>query len=900
MYIYIKFIFLLLCVINVGFCLYEDQIGKFDWKQNYVGRLKFSAIDTKSSSKKVFVATEENVLAALAVKSGDIVWRQILEKAPTGTIQLMHVDSEIVTVTGVGPFLLRSWNPNFGYLHQERLIQAEPTEEVKWVANQNKIYQITLTRGQQATAEIVTHTVRSDHTVVHSVVLPDLSDDVNIVFAGLNIVYVASSGELVSVSLSGQTEVLRMPIPGTVTALRTVETSSDYPAVTVELLGHDSRHLVLVQPDGLKLMNVKIAITHSPAIHSLSSDTHVLIQVGRLDNDLIIQGHHVETGEALDDMSVKVSHTFPLTSATISSLFCVPRKDKSVVCQLLLSSDDYAIIFAHSTGKILWVREEALSQIVTVELLDLPASDTEVAIEKEFDSKETGSLGMFVRRIASQLLQLQSLLLTVLGLKEPTTNAEGRADLVRDQFGLHKMIVAVTSVGKLFGIDNLSGEVIWQVLLTDVTPYVMSGKLHVPLFVQRTTRHFPYPAMCTLLYKHTLTNKGLLYVFNPITGHQLEGSPVRLSYHVIQTSLLHTVNEDFVKGILLMDDNKQLHVFPESAKATAYQVCQSTYMFTADPDTGLLTGYTLTFSTPQELIAVPVWEVKLHKKITAVVGKSPLEKVHSPGRVLGDRSVLYKYINPNLVAVITQVEDPIHKNILSIYLIDVVNGGIVFSVVHKRGTEPVHIVHSENWVVYSYFNDKSRRTEVATLELYEGAVQSNTTAFSSVSNLIQPIVERQSYILPAGVEAMRETITEKGITSKHLLVALNNGGILEIPWMFLDPRRPLTTNAELREEGVIPYMPELPIPAEAVINYNQTMLRVHGIHTVPSGLESTCLVFVYGLDLFYTRVAPSKTFDVLKEDFDHSLITAVLLGLTVAAYVTKRLASRKALKQAWK
>ena len=68
--------------------------------------------------------------------------------------------------------------------------------------------------------------------------------------------------------------------------------------------------------------------------------------------DLIIQGHHVETGEALDDMSVKVSHTFPLTSATISSLFCVPRKDKSVVCQLLLSSDDYAIIFAHSTGKM--------------------------------------------------------------------------------------------------------------------------------------------------------------------------------------------------------------------------------------------------------------------------------------------------------------------------------------------------------------------------------------------------------------------------------------------------------------------------------------------------------------------------------------------------------------------
>ena len=70
-----------------------------------------------------------------------------------------------------------------------------------------------------------------------------------------------------------------------------------------------------------------------------------------------------------------------------------------------------------------------------------------------------GSLGMFVRRIASQLLQLQSLLLTVLGLKEPTTNAEGRADLVRDQFGLHKMIVAVTSVGKVMSLSRSLGHI---------------------------------------------------------------------------------------------------------------------------------------------------------------------------------------------------------------------------------------------------------------------------------------------------------------------------------------------------------------------------------------------------------------------------------------------------------
>lgn len=48
-------------------------------------------------------------------------------------------------------------------------------------------------------------------------------------------------------------------------------------------------------------------------------------------------------------------------------------------------------------------------------------------------------------------------------------------------------------------------------------------------------------------------------------------------------------------------------------------------------------------------------------QLVAVAGKNPLEHVHSQGRVLVDRSVLYKYINPNLVTVVTQATDPTHK-----------------------------------------------------------------------------------------------------------------------------------------------------------------------------------------------------------------------------------------------
>ena len=49
------------------------------------------------------------------------------------------------------------------------------------------------------------------------------------------------------------------------------------------------------------------------------------------------------------------------------------------------------------------------------------------------------------------------------------------------------------------------------------------------------------------------------------------------------------------------------------------------------------------------------------------------EHVHSVGRVLGDRSVLYKYLNPNLIAVSTITKDA-PKPSVSIYIMDAVTG----------------------------------------------------------------------------------------------------------------------------------------------------------------------------------------------------------------------------------
>lgn len=71
---------------------------------------------------------------------------------------------------------------------------------------------------------------------------------------------------------------------------------------------------------------------------------------------------------------------------------------------------------------------------------------------------------------------------------------------------------------------------------------------------------------------------------------------------------------------------------------------------------------------------------------------------------------------------------------------------------------------------------------------------------------------------------------------------------------------------------------------------------------MPFECRFTCYIYdkLCILDLFVTRVAPSKTFDLLKEDFDYILISVVLAVLTIASVIVKHLSSRKALKQAWK
>jgi len=204
-------------------------------------------------------------------------------------------------------------------------------------------------------------------------------------------------------------------------------------------------------------------------------------------------------------------------------------------------------------------------------------------------------------------------------------------------------------------------------------------------------------------------------------------------------------------------------------------------------------------------------------------------------------------------------------------------------------------------LVCHFWNWKLHRYEVSVVEFFEKQMNWDAKTFSS-REIPQLEVLSQSYVFPTGVSTMSVTVTAKGITTKQVLLGLSSGRILGLDRRWLSARRPqkeLLTEQD-KATGVIPYHLKLPTPATSIINYYHTVNNVRGIQTAPAFLESTSLVFVYGLDLFFTRVTPSQTFDLLNDDFQYLPLVGTIVVLIVLTFVTGWLVSRKNLAKRWR
>ena len=467
------------------------------------------------------------------------------------------------------------------------------------------------------------------------------------------------------------------------------------------------------------------------------------------------------------------------------------------------------------------------------------------------------------------------------------------ATLHTDPFGFRKIIVAATKRGKLYAIDSLKKDsYIWEKslvgfgqgegepipqfdikLLSLVRPLSSDGRSPVVSIVVAIT-----------LEPGVVNTR--VFELNPLSGEFVNGQEAG------QSVFLGPAKDAFLLPIEDSDSNQQaigivdhanhVHLVPDTLSvAKAFEPIASSFFFSLRKVLGnkqQIEGFVAEGGVSLVHGASKVWQLQLPEGETIVnVLSQPKEHVASLGRVLGDRSTLYKYLNPHaqLVTTITPSSDQAH-----VYLVDGVTGSVLFetelsNVDHTQG---VHASFAENWIVYTYSvrtPEEGLATRMVSVELYEqpGADQkwtwtgnfSSYAGDSSNPSSLVPLSFSQTFLFPHGVRALATTTTRFGISLKNLLVATDRETLFSIPRKVLDPRRPLgKPNKVEAEEYMLPYNPVIPAEPKWVVSHVFPLGKIDKVITGPALLESTSTLFAFGLDSFMSRVSPSGQFDILQ------------------------------------
>lgn len=511
---------------------------------------------------------------------------------------------------------------------------------------------------------------------------------------------------------------------------------------------------------------------------------------------------------------------------------------------VLYSNGQWALI---RNGEVAWTRPEFLSRTVSAVWAVLPEEES-LAHQLEVESHQS-PISAYIHRVTRHIQDLKHfpawlqnvptrLLDSILGKPKDTTID----DIQQDTFGFHKLVTVVTEDGRLAALDVGSrGKVMWNVDLKKFAP--------------DTT--FQSPTL--------KAHRG--YV-------EVKDSTFKGSMFVNSTT-----------GGILSSQGLQTHVplVSEGQELVSFQLVD-----------GALKG-TLESQPSSE----PVWSFTPPngERIVNYATRPLKDPVASIGKVLGDRKVLYKYLNPNLVLV-TAVHDSART--ASLYLLDSASGQLLHTISHDDvdTSRPIPSTISENWFTYSFTTDSAsgppaRGYQLVVADLYEsplpddrgplGASSNSSTVQPSDSkgDAAKPYVISQSYQIPAEISHMTVTQTKQGITSRELLVTVPaTNSIIGIPRQVIDPRRPFGRDPTAQEqaEGLTKYAPVIHFDPKWYLTHKYEVLGVKDVITSESGIESTSLVFAYGLDIFGTRVAPSFAFDILGKGFNK-----ISMLLTVAA-----------------
>lgn len=551
---------------------------------------------------------------------------------------------------------------------------------------------------------------------------------------------------------------------------------------------------------------------------------------------------------------------------------------------VVTDADEWTLVH---NGNAAWTRPEGLSGGVAAAFAEI--SENEELAKTLEQEAHANPLAAYIHRVQRHINDLQyfpAYLSTIparviSSLTGTDVTPTAGKKLQRDSFGFHKLIILATKRGMVYGLDSGNfGTAVWSQRAFQTprgSKWDVKG-IHVQEATGETTIVGANNDFVTLK-----TDTGEIVDAKAPSGEATTQS----------AALVNTASGQRLLRIDHIGNIGNLPVDQAPKQTVVTQVSDEDLkgvMFITDGETSYETT-AWTFSLPKG------------QKIVNMATRPSHDAVASIGRVLGDRTVKYKYLNPNAIVVAAANAG---TRTLTIYLLDGVSGQILHSAKYNGvdASKSIECAMAENWVVCTFFGQYSLRNnaaqslrgyQIVVSDLYESDEPNNrgplgdSTNFSSLAPIDNPAgvalpsVVSQSFVLGAPISALQVSQTRQGITSRQVLAYLpDSHGIAGIPRIILEPRRPVgrdPTPGEL-EEGLVKYYPAVEIDPKSIITHERDVLGIKKILTAPAVVESTSLVFAYGVDIFGTRVTPSFLFDILGPGFNKmSLVGTVLACL---------------------
>ncbi|CCD22189.1 Emc1p NDAI_0A00290 [Naumovozyma dairenensis CBS 421] len=569
----------------------------------------------------------------------------------------------------------------------------------------------------------------------------------------------------------------------------------------------------------------------------------------------------------------------------------------------LLDNSSY-VFQSYNNGELVneWTRNELWNEINAHTVVEIADKSMENVLDEMIIENNTSNpiLAYFTRLTMNwkRFLQLMErngynpgrVLTDILSLNN---NEEFDSKFIENQnlkFGFSKYLIVATEANELIALDIVhNGKKVWS-LKTKLTNIKFLD--FVP-----TTDKLVVVAEDGSFEKYDLSNRnnpkfltsGRVAVNDVISFKRVTDKGLENDYYLVKS-------KDGKKATINLGGQDK-------------NINNSDTIYVTDHDKHGVTGYVMN-SENGELIHTWSFELLPNQEIINFVEKDISTKPVSIANVLGNRDVSYKYLYPNLAALIITNKD---TGEIYINVIDTLTGQLLVNEKQEDKPDfnlPINLIFGEHWIIYSYFSSEPvPETKIAVIELYESLIPNQRlsnpeSAGNALLGANLPEIVSKSFLFPEIIKTMTLSKTKFGISVDAIIMELESGQITFIPKFVLNARRKEEkdmTDSDKKEFMASPYVAAIPINDHFVITHFRNLLMGEGskIISLPTNLESTSIICDIGNDIFCTRISPSGQFDVMRPNFEKGKLLVTMIVMLLLCYFIRPFVITKKLKAMW-